>query len=146
MLPPPAQAAADSHPVAACQSEDVQARRPSDSEQVVIGGSRYSASNRGDFIDGEHQQYGTSDVAQQSEPEETVVKENKLVAGIDREIEDVALEVRKMVKPPIVTKVQQPVDSCEASIDPNLVCPKCQKQFKHGEIQKLRLYYHQCKK
>ena len=140
-----AQFDAQSHSMVACQSEYAEAG-PSHSEQVVTRRSTYSASNPSDFTNGVHQQYGTNEVTKEPELEETLVGENKLVAGIDQEIVDVASEVREMVQVPNVTKVQRPVGAYEIPVDPNLVCPKCQKQFKHGEIQKLRLHYHQCKK
>ena len=115
-LPSPAQVAAKSRPMIACQSEDAQAG-PSNLEQVITGGSKYSASSPSDFTDGEHQQYGTNGVTQQPEPEETLVGENKLVAGIDQEIEKVASEVREKVKEPIVTKVQREVRSYEIPLN-----------------------------
>ena len=138
----PTQGDAESHPRVACRSEE-ESDETSNSEQVINWESKYPGLNPSDFTDGDHWQHGTNDVAKPPDPEETV--ENKLVAGIDQEIEDVALEVREMAKEPVVTKAQRPVGSYEIPADPNLVCPKCQKQFKHGEIQKLRLHYHQCK-
>ena len=96
--------------------------------------------------EGDHWQYRKDDVAKLPEPEEALFEENKLVAGRDQEIEDAASEVREMVKEPVTTEDLSPVGSYVIPMDPNLVCPKCQKQFRHGEIQKLRLHYHRCKK
>ena len=84
--------------------------------------------------------------------------ENPLMDSIDQDIAEVAGEVRHMSGLPSI--MQHPLQhdqqlpnqqrlqgeqGFEIPLDPNLVCSKCGKMFRHGEIQKLRQHYDQCK-
>ena len=85
------------------------------------------------------------------------LQDNPLVANIDQDIEDVACEVRKMTAPPLTAQHSLELDQhplhhqliqgdqgFEIPLDPNLVCSKCGRKFRHGEIQKLRKHFDKC--
>ena len=85
------------------------------------------------------------------------LQDNPLVANIDQDIEDVAHEVRKMSAPPSTAQHSLEHDQhsphrqlvrgepgFEIPLDPNLVCSKCNRMFRHGEIQKLRKHFGKC--
>ena len=68
------------------------------------------------------------------------IPENVLIRGIDTEIQYYADEVRKMSRNPETAEVifNDDDENDDRPYDPNLVCPKCGKQYRVGEIQKLR--------
>jgi hypothetical protein len=61
-----------------------------------------------------------------------------LLVGIDDEIQYYAEEVRRMSRPPNTEEVMREDDDSSLPYDPNLVCPKCGKQYRIGQIQYLR--------
>ena len=77
--------------------------------------------------------------AKPDDPDDKSIPENVLVRGVDTDIQYYADMVRRMSKNPDTEEVMFPEDN-ESSLpyDPNLVCPKCGKQYRVGEIQKLR--------
>ena len=89
-------------------------------------------------------------VVKSSDDDQTIMLENPLMANIDKDIAEVAGEVRNMSAQPQLTEqhpLQQQLQSKEVfeiPIDPNLKCSKCGRQFRHGEIQKLRKHFDQC--
>ena len=64
------------------------------------------------------------------------IEENILLEGIDDEIHEMAEEVRGMSRRPDMQQVL--FDDNDRPYDPNLVCRKCGKQYREGEIQKLK--------
>ena len=83
---------------------------------------------------------------------------NQLTDNIDQDIAEVAGEVRDMSKPSRTMQhslhrdqhfphEQQPQGKpgFKIPLNPNLVCSKCGTMFRHGEIQKLRKHYDQCR-
>ena len=66
------------------------------------------------------------------------IEENKLIDGIDEEIQEMAEDVRKGSRGPTTAEVLFDDGDSSLPYDPNLVCPKCGKQYRVGEIQKLR--------
>ena len=63
---------------------------------------------------------------------------NKLIDNIDEEIQQMAEDVRKGSRGPTTAEVLFDDGDSSLPYDPNLVCPKCGKQYRVGEIQKLR--------
>ena len=63
------------------------------------------------------------------------IPENPLIEGIDQDIQYYAEEAREMTRPPNDTKEFE-VD--RLPYDPNLVCPKCGKRYRIGEIQRFK--------
>lgn len=58
-------------------------------------------------------------------------------------------ELIALVQPTRVRSDSDPSDSVndiDIPFDPNLVCPKCKKQFRVGEIQKYRKHFESCLK
>ena len=72
------------------------------------------------------------------------VADNPLIQGIDRDMmladQD---EVHKLYADPD-DSINDPEQSFEIPFDPNLVCPKCGRQFRRGEIQKFRKHHEGC--
>ncbi|XP_019848821.1 PREDICTED: trichohyalin-like [Amphimedon queenslandica] len=66
------------------------------------------------------------------------IEENKLIDNIDEEIQQMAEDVRKGSRGPTTAEVLFDDGDSSLPYDPNLVCPKCGKQYRVGEIQKLR--------
>ena len=66
------------------------------------------------------------------------IEENKLLKNIDGEIHDMAEEVRRMSRRPDTQEVLFDDEDSSLPYDPNLVCPKCGRQYRVGEIQKLK--------
>ncbi|XP_019848831.1 PREDICTED: uncharacterized protein LOC109580266 [Amphimedon queenslandica] len=66
------------------------------------------------------------------------IEENKLIDNIDEEIQQMAEDVRKGSRGPSTAEVLFDDGNSSLPYDPNLVCPKCGKQYRVGEIQKLR--------
>ena len=64
------------------------------------------------------------------------IEENVLLKGIDDEIHEMAEEVREMSRRPDTQQVL--FDDNDRPYDPNLVCRKCGKRYREGEIQKLK--------
>ena len=64
------------------------------------------------------------------------IPENPLLEGIDQDIQYYAEEARQLAHPPNDTKESEVQDSLP--YDPNLVCPKCGKQYRIGEIQRFK--------
>ena len=84
--------------------------------------------------------------------------DNPLMDNIDQDIAAVAGEVRDMSEPPSTVQhslhqdqhlphQQQPQGEpgFQIPLDPNLVCSKCGRMFRHGEIQKLKKHFDQCR-
>ena len=72
-------------------------------------------------------------------PEEDVeTRENPVIEGIDREIQDVAEGIKRMTRPPPTPEIQQDDGNSDIPYDPNLTCPGCGQRYRFGEIQKLR--------
>ena len=66
------------------------------------------------------------------------IPENPLLEGIDQDIQYYAEEARQITRPPNDTKEFEVQDSLP--YDPNLVCPKCGKQYRIGEIQRFKCH------
>ena len=66
------------------------------------------------------------------------VEENVLLKGFDAEIHEMAEEVRRMSRRPDTQEVIFDDEDSSLPYDPNLVCPKCGRQYRVGEIQKLK--------
>ena len=66
------------------------------------------------------------------------IEENPLLENIDDEIHDMAEEVRRMSRRPDTQEVIFDDEDSSLPYDPNLVCPKCGRQYHVGEIQKLK--------
>ena len=69
---------------------------------------------------------------------DTDIEENQLLENIDGEIHDMAEEVRRMSRRPDTQEVLFDDEDSSLPYDPNLVCPKCGRQYRVGEIQKLK--------
>ena len=69
---------------------------------------------------------------------DTDIEENPLLKGIDDEIQEMAKEVRGMSRRPDTQEVLFDDEDSSLPYDPNLVCPKCGRQYRVGEIQKLK--------
>ncbi len=68
------------------------------------------------------------------------IKENPFLQDIDREIEQVAAEVKRLSQPPRTEEMLND-DNDDPSLgpyDPNLTCNGCGMRYRYGEIQKLR--------
>ena len=84
---------------------------------------------------------------------QAILVENPLMDNIDQDIAEVAGEVRNMSGPPSIVQdslhqdQQKPQGepAFEIPFDPNLTCSKCEGMFRHGEIQKLRNHFDQCR-
>ena len=66
------------------------------------------------------------------------IEENILLKGIDDEIHEMAEEVRRMSRRPVTDEIILDNEDSSLPYDPNLVCPKCGRQYRVGEIQKLK--------
>ena len=66
------------------------------------------------------------------------IEENVLLKGIDGQIHEMAEEVRRMSRRPGTQEVIFDDEDSSLPYDPNLVCPKCGRQYRVGEIQKLK--------
>ena len=75
---------------------------------------------------------------QASDDSDSDIEENKLIDNIDEEIQQMAEDVRKGSRGPTIAEVVFDDGDSSLPYDPNLVCPKCGKQYRVGEIQKLR--------
>ena len=64
------------------------------------------------------------------------IPENPLLEGVDQDIQYYAEEACQMTRPPNDTKELDVQDSLP--YDPNLVCPKCGKQYRIGQIQRFK--------
>ena len=71
------------------------------------------------------------------------VAENPLIEGIDTDMLAAQEEVHRMYADPN-DSINDPEQSFEIPFDPNLVCPKCGRQFRRGEIQKFRKHHEGC--
>ena len=67
------------------------------------------------------------------------IPENELFQNIDQEIQYYANEVRDMTKRPTTAEVDID-DHSSLPYDPNLVCHKCGKRYRIGEIQKFKCH------
>ena len=67
---------------------------------------------------------------------DTDIEENPLLENIDGQIHEMAEEVRRMSRRPDTQEVL--FDDEDRPYDPNLVCRKCGKRYREGEIQKLK--------
>ena len=75
---------------------------------------------------------------QQVSDDSDEVPENAILFDDDmEEIQEYADDIRRMTQPPTTQEVIIPVEDTSLPYDPNLVCPKCGKRFRIGEIQKL---------
>ena len=71
------------------------------------------------------------------------VAENPLIEGMEKDMLAAQEEVHKMYADPN-DSITDPEQSFEIPFDPNLVCPKCGRQFRRGEIQKFRKHHEGC--
>ena len=69
---------------------------------------------------------------------DTDIEENPLLENIDVQIHEMAEEVRRMSRRPDTQEVLFDDEDSSLPYDPNLVCPKCGRQYRVGEIQKLK--------
>ena len=53
-------------------------------------------------------------------------------------------ELIALVQPTRVRSDSDSVNNIDIPFDPNLVCPKCKKQFREGEIQKYKKHFKSC--
>ena len=81
--------------------------------------------------------------SEQHESDNSDVAENPLIEGIDKDMLAAQDEVHKMYADPN-DSVTDPEQSFEIPFDPNLICPKCGRQFRRGEIQKFRKHHEGC--
>ena len=58
--------------------------------------------------------------------------------GIDDEIHEMAEEVRRMSRRPSADEVLFDDEDSSLPYDPNLICPKCGRQYRVGGIQKFK--------
>ena len=70
------------------------------------------------------------------------VAENPLIEGIDKDMLEAQHEIEKMYVDPAESIGSD--DSFQIPFDPNLVCPKCGRQFRRGQIQKFRKHHDGC--
>ena len=84
------------------------------------------------------QQKVNDNQAKQQDDSDSDIEENKLIDNIDEEIQQMAEDVRKGSRGPSTAEVLFDDSDSSLPYDPNLVCPKCGKQYRVGEIQKLR--------
>ena len=66
------------------------------------------------------------------------IPENSLLQNIDQEIQDYANDVRDMTRRPTTKEVEAENEDTSLAFDPNLVCYKCGKRYRIGEIQKFK--------
>ena len=66
------------------------------------------------------------------------IPENPLLQNIDQEIRDYADDVRDMTRHPTTKEVKAENEDTSLAFDPNLVCHKCGKRYRIGEIQKFK--------
>ena len=66
------------------------------------------------------------------------IEENPLLENIDGQIHEMAEEVRRMSRRPDTQEVLFDDEDSSLPYDPNLVCPKCGRQYRVGELQKLK--------
>ena len=66
------------------------------------------------------------------------IKENPVMQGIDREIANVAADIRRQTQPPQTREFSEDDDPSLGPYDPNLTCQGCGQRYRYGEIQKLR--------
>ena len=85
----------------------------------------------------------TESSSEQHESDTSDVAENPLIEGIDKDMLAAQDEVHKMYADPN-DSVTDPEQSFEIPFDPNLICPKCGRQFRRGEIQKFRKHHEGC--
>ena len=78
-----------------------------------------------------------------SSSDDSDVAENPLIEGIDKDMLAAQDEVHKMYADPN-DSITDPEQSFDIPYDPNLVCPKCGRQFRRGEIQKFRKHHEGC--
>ena len=67
------------------------------------------------------------------------IPENAILFGVDEDIQKYADHIRRMTQPPQTREFTKTEEEEDTSLpyDPNLVCPKCGKRYRVGEIQKL---------
>ena len=66
------------------------------------------------------------------------IEENVILKGIDDEIHEMAEEVRRMSRRPSADEVMFDDEDSSLPYDPNLICPKCGRQYRVGGIQKFK--------
>ena len=66
------------------------------------------------------------------------IEENVILKGIDDEIHEMAEEVRRMSRRPSADEVLFDDEDSSLPYDPNLICPKCGRQYRVGGIQKFK--------
>ena len=87
----------------------------------------------------------TAESSSEHKSDTSDVAENPLIEGIDKDMIEAQHVIEKMyVEPADTIEGAGPDDSFEIPFDPNLVCPKCGRQFRRGEIQKLRKHHITC--
>ena len=114
------------------QSQLGQAQRKQQQQQPSASPSQPAAySSATAESSSKHNESDTSDVA-----------ENPLIEGIDKDMLEAQHEIEKMYVEPAESIGSD--DSFQIPFDPNLICPKCGRQFRRGEIQKLRKHHDGC--
>ena len=66
------------------------------------------------------------------------IEETVILLGIDDEIHEMAEEVRRMSRRPSADEVLFDDEDSSLPYDPNLICPKCGRQYRVGGIQKFK--------
>ena len=109
---------------------------------VSIGGGQ---SQGGEIEGASEYSRATAESSNENDSDTSDVAENPLIEGIDKDMIEAQHMIEQMYIEPFDTiEGAGPDDSFEIPFDPNLVCPKCGRQFRRGEIQKLRKHHRAC--
>ena len=114
-------------------------RRESENETRRGGGGGFSQSRKQQVYSSATKELSSEQPASDTSD----VPENPLIEGIDKDMLAAQDEVHKMYADPNES-INDPEQSFEIPFDPNLVCPKCGRQFRRGEIQKFRKHHEGC--
>ena len=75
-------------------------------------------------------------ISEPDDDDDDDIPENPLLEGIDQDIQYYAEEARQMTRSPPIDSDNE--DNTSLPYDPNLVCPKCSKQYRIGQIQRFK--------
>ena len=123
-----------------------QKRQPTE-ESLLAEQKRQELARKADdaVLEVEHMRKRGSDLKQKSEHQQAnnqhsnTQDESRPKGQVTKEIEEMAEKVRRESRGPSTQEVLFNDDeNDDRPYDPNLVCPKCGKQYRVGEIQKLR--------